>query len=500
MQEKISLLKTILAEVSDLRGSANLLNWDMQVNMPPGGAQARGDQIGTLSRLAHERFTSPEHGALLHNLLPETEKMDPDADDVRLIKTMLRRYEKQVRVPAAWVAEFATATTLSQQAWMEARQKDDFPLFQPHIEKIVAMVRDYCVFFEPYEHIYDPLLDGFEPGMKTADVLAIFEQLRPQQVSLIQQITTKPQVEDSFLRRKFDEEKQWAFSVGVLKEMGYDFSAGRLDRSVHPFTIEMGHGDIRITTRVMENFFNAALFSCMHEGGHGLYEQGIDPALYRTMLDEGASMALHESQSRLWENLVGRSHAFWRRYYPALQKVFPAELGDVSLDAFYKGINRVQSSLIRVEADEATYNLHIMLRLELEIALIDGSVRVADLPDAWRGKMRDYLGINPTNDREGVLQDIHWSDGLFGYFPTYALGNIIASQLWEHIAREISDLDEQIGRGDFSALLAWLRARLHRQGARFEPQETLRRAIGEEMNPRPYIHYLQRKFGQIYGL
>lgn len=499
MQEKITHLKTILAEVSDLKHSANLLNWDMQVNMPPGGAQARGDQLGTLSRLAHERFTSPQVEGLLRELLPVVEGMDADADEARLVKTILRRFEKLVRVPPAWVAEFATVTALSQQAWMDAKQKSDFPSFKPHLEKVVAMVRDYCAFFEPYDHIYDPLLDGFEPGMKTAEVQSVFGELRPQQVSLIQRITASPQVRNDFLHRTYPEEQQWAFSVGVLKDVGYNFSEGRLDRSVHPFTIEMGHGDIRITTRLMENFFNSSFFSCLHEGGHGLYEQGIDPALYRTLLDEGASMALHESQSRLWENLVGRSHAFWRHYYPSLQKVFPSQLGDVSLDAFYKGINRVQPSLIRVEADEATYNLHIMLRLELEIGLMEKSIQVADLPDAWMAKMKDYLGVLPANDGEGVLQDIHWSDGLFGYFPTYALGNVIASQLWEHIARDIPDLDEQIGRGDFSALLAWLRARLHREGARFEPQETLRRAIGEEMNARPYIDYLTSKFGQIYG-
>ncbi len=499
MQENIARLKTILTEVSDLRRSANLLNWDMQVNMPPGGAQTRGDQLGTLSRLAHERFTSTELGHLLQELLPAADALDGESDDARMIKTAARRYEKQVRVPAAWVAEFATVTALSQQAWMEAKHKNDFPMFRPHLEKVVGMVRDYAAFFEPYDHIYDPLLDGFEPGMKTRDVLAIFEDLRPQQVALIQQITSKPQVEDGFLHRNFDEEKQWVFSVGVLKEIGYNFAEGRLDRSVHPFTIEMGHGDIRITTRVMEGFFNSAFFSCMHEGGHGLYEQGIPQALYRTMLDEGASMALHESQSRLWENLVGRSFAFWHHYYPLLQRVFPAQLSDISLDAFYKGINRVQPSLIRVEADEATYNLHIMLRLELEIGLIDGRLHVQDLPGAWREKMQAYLGITPANDSEGVLQDIHWADGLLGYFPTYALGNIIAAQLWEHVAKDIPDLDEQIGRGEFTALLAWLRSRLHQQGARFEPQETLQRAIGEEMDAGPYLRYLKTKFGRIYG-
>ncbi len=500
MQDKMTRLKDILAEVADLRRAANLLQWDMQVYMPPGGAETRGDQLGTLSRLAHEKFTSVEMGELLRELKANGTGFKAESDDARIIDMTSISYDKQIKVPAAWVAEFASVTTVAQSVWAEAKSHSDFNKFRPYLEKIVSLIKEFAGFFAPYTHIYDPLLDGFEPGMKTAEVQRIFENLRPQQVALIDAIRSKPQVRADFLHKKYDEESQWSYAVHVLKDIGYNFTEGRLDSSVHPFTTEMGHGDIRITTKIVPDYFSAGFFSCMHEGGHALYEQGVPKSLYRTGLDEGASMAIHESQSRLWENLVGRSLPFWQHYYPLLKKSFPSVLQDVNLETFYHGINRVEPSLIRVEADEATYNLHIMLRLELEIGLVEGSLAVEDLPSIWNEKMKAYLGIQPQNNAEGVLQDVHWSDGLFGYFPTYALGNIISAQLWEHISQDIADLDEQISRAHFGGLLKWLRTRLHHLGARYEPQDTLQRAIGERIDPQPYLRYLQKKFGQIYNL
>jgi len=499
METKLKHLKTLLAEVADLDHTASLLGWDQQTYMPPGGAAERGNHLATISRLAHIKFTSEEVGQLLEDLKPYASQLDPDSDDARLIKVTAREYEKRIKVPPEMVAEFAQATTAAHPAWEKARKDNDFPFFQPHLEKLVDLRKRYADLFAPYEHVYDPLLDDFEPGMKTADVKAIFDTLRPQQVALVQMIAESEQVDDSFLHQPFDEQKQWDFGVEVITKFGYDWQRGRQDRSSHPFTTNFGIDDVRITTRIYPDFLNSGLFSTLHEAGHALYELGIDPALSRSPLAGGASLAVHESQSRLWENLVGRSLPFWEGLYPRLQEYFPSQLRNVDLETFYRGINKVQPSLIRVEADEATYNLHIMLRLELEIAMMEGTLAVKDLPEAWNSRMEEYLGITPPNDADGVLQDIHWSGGMIGYFPTYALGNLISVQLWETINEALPDLESQIRRGEFGALLGWLRENLHRHGAKFEPQEIVERITGSKIDPAPYIRYLQTKFGAIYG-
>jgi carboxypeptidase Taq len=398
------------------------------------------------------------------------------------------------------VAEFAQITTAAFAAWEEARAESNFAKFQPHLEKVVEWKRRYAALFAPYEHVYDALLDDFEPGMKTAEVKAIFGALRPQQVELIKAISERPQVNDSFLHQPFDERKQWDFGIEIAQKFGYDLSRGRQDKAAHPFTTSFSVDDVRITTRFMPDFFSSAFFSTTHETGHALYDMGFDPALRRTLLADGASLAVHESQSRMWENLVGRSFTFWEGHYPRLQEYFPSQLGNVSLEAFYKGINKVEPSLIRVEADEATYNLHIMLRLEIEIALMEGSVEVKDLPEIWNARMQEYLGVTPPNDAKGVLQDIHWSNGYIGYFSTYALGNLISLQLWERINADIPDLSDRIRRGDFSALLGWLREKIHRHGSKFEPQELVQRVTGSKIDPAPYVRYLRTKFGEIYGI
>ena len=344
------------------------------------------------------------------------------------------------------------------------------------------------------------MLDNFEPGIKTSEVKAIFEALRPQQVALIQAIAERPQVDDSFFKLDYDEQNQWDFGVEIATAFGFDWKRGRQDRSTHPFSSSMGITDVRITTRFEKGLGASAFFSTAHETGHALYEQGISPIWSRTSLEGGASLAIHESQSRMWENLVGRSMPFWEHFYPRFQQLFPAQLGNISLETFYKGINKVERSLIRVEADEATYNLHIMLRLELEIAMVEGKIAVKDLPEAWNARMKDYLGIVPPNDAQGVLQDIHWSGGMFGYFSTYALGNLISAQLLEKFKTTQPDFDDQMRQGDFSNLLAWLRSNIHQHGRKYEPQELVQRITGSTIDPAPYIRYLKSKYSQIYGL
>jgi carboxypeptidase Taq len=500
MEEKLAQLKNKIAEISDLNQVGALLGWDQQTYMPPGGAEARGNQQALIGRLAQEWSTAPELGKLIDELKPYAESLDPDSDDARFIKVSARDFAKATCVPTEYVVEFAKATTLANQAWIDARQKSDFSIFQPHLEKIVDLRRKYAAFFPQFEHPYDALLDDFEPGMKTEDVKSIFTSLRPRQVELIQAISEQKRVDDSFLHQAFDEQKQLDFGVEVITRFGYDWKTGRQDKSAHPFTVGISLSDVRITTRVDPNFLNPMLFGTMHECGHALYGMGVAPSLDRTGLEGGASLAVHESQSRMWENLVGRSLPFWEFFYPRLQEVFPAQLGKVKLDRFYKGINKVQPSLIRVEADEATYNLHIMLRLEIEIAVIEGKLAVKDLPEYWNTKMKEYLGLTPANDAVGVLQDIHWSFGGFGYFSTYALGNLVSAQLWEKINQDIPDLADQIRAGKFEALLAWLKTKIHVHGRKFEPQELVQKVTGSKIDPAPYMRYLHKKYGEIYNL
>jgi carboxypeptidase Taq len=499
MHEKLEQLRTLVADIADLTNVSAVLGWDQQTYMPPGGAEGRGNQLALVQKLTHERATSPELGKLLDDLVPVAAGLDPDSDDARLVKVTRRAYDKATRVPTEHVVAFTQATTLGQQAWVEARAKSDFSIFRPHLEKIFALRREYATFFPEAQHPYDPLLDDFEPGMKTAEVKAIFGSLRPQQVELIKAIAARPQVDDSFLHQAFDEQKQWDFGVQVISKFGYDWQRGRQDKAAHPFTTAFGLNDVRITTRIDPAFLNPMLFGTMHECGHALYGLGFAAALERTGLDAGASFAVHESQSRMWENLVGRSRPFWEHFYPALKKTFP-QLKAVKLEDFYRGINRVEPSLIRVEADEATYNLHIMLRLEIEIALMEAKVEVKDLPALWNARMQEYLGVTPPDDARGVLQDIHWSAGYIGYFPTYALGNLVSAQLWEKINQDLPDLSDQIRVGKFEALLAWLRDKVHRHGAKFEPQELVERLTGSKIDPAAYMRYLKAKFGEIYGL
>jgi len=500
MEGKLNQLKTIQAELSDLSQVVGLLGWDQQVNMPPGAAEARGNQMATLQHLIHIKSITPEIGQLIEDLSEAAKDIDPASDDARLIKVSKRNYEKATKVPPAFTARFARVTTMAQEAWAQARTENDFSKFQPHLEKIVDLAKEFAEYFAPYDHVYDPMLDQFEPGMKTAAVKEIFDALRPQQVELIKAITDSPQVDDSFLHQKYDEQKQWDFGVAVITKYGYDWNRGRQDKTVHPFTTEFSRNDVRITTRIDPKYIGSALFSTLHECGHGLYEQGSSPDYERSVLASGSSLAIHESQSRMYENLIGRSLPFWEHFYPQLQETFPAQLGNVDLQSFYKGINKVEPSLVRVEADEATYNMHIMLRLEIEIAIMEGSLAVKDLPEVWNTRMQEYLGVTPTNDSEGVLQDIHWSFGGIGYFSTYALGNLISAQMWEKINMDIPDLDDQIRKGEFGSLLEWLVENVHKHGKKYEPQELVERVTGAKINPAPYMRYLKSKYTSIYGI
>ncbi|MFN8387191.1 MAG: carboxypeptidase M32 [Anaerolineales bacterium] len=497
MSEKLDQLKAILGEVSDIGHSAAVLGWDQQVNMPPAGGEARGQQLGTLGKIAQEKFIADEVGKLLDDLKSE---FDSGSNEAAMIRVAKRNYDKAKRVPPSFVVEQAIVTSKAFEAWVEAKGKSDYSIFQPHLEKVVELVHKYISFHPKADHPYDTLLDDFEPGMKTADVKVIFNELRPQQVELIKAIAASKQVKDDFLHKKYNEKKLWDFSEEIVKQFGYDFSRGRQDKAAHPFMTSFSLNDVRITNRFESDNPLATLFSAMHESGHAMYEQGINPDFERTPLEGGTSLAVHESQSRMWENLVGRSLPFWEFFYPKLKKAFASQLGNVNLKTFHKGINKVEPSLIRVNADEATYNLHIMLRLELEIAMVEGKVNFKDLPEIWNTKMKEYLGVTPPNDAKGVLQDIHWSGGAIGYFSTYALGNLVSAQLWEKINKDIKGLDDKIRKGDFSELLGWLRKNIHQYGQKFESQTLIQNVTGSKITPAPYVRYLKKKYSEIYGL
>lgn len=498
MSDKLEMLKERLGEVADLERAASVLGWDQQVNMPPGGNEARGQQLATLSKIAQEKFITDEVGRLIDDLKQDLN--GAETDEAALVRVAARNYDKARRVPPSFIAEQAIVTSKAFEAWKEARSKSDFSIFQSHLEKVVELVHKYISFFPPGDHPYDTLLDDFEPGMKTADVKAIFDGLRPKQVKLVKAISASKQVKDTFLFKKYNEKKLIDFGVDVITRFGYDWTRGRQDKAPHPFETTFSVNDVRITTRYENDNPLATLFSTMHEAGHAMYEQGVNPAYERTPLGGGTSLAIHESQSRLWENLVGRSLPFWEHFYPSLKKLFASQLDGVSLKTFYKAINKVEPSLIRVNADEATYNMHIMLRLELEIGMVEGMIAVKDLPEIWNAKMQEYLGITPPDNARGVLQDIHWSGGAIGYFSTYALGNLVSVQLWEKINNDIRNLDDQIRKGDFGELLAWLRKNIHQYGQKYEPQTLVEKVTSSKISPEPYVRYLTKKYSEIYGL
>jgi carboxypeptidase Taq len=487
-------LHTLIGEVIDLKHAADLIEWDERVYMPSNAATVHGEMSATLRRIAHERFISREVADAIEAAKEHVAGDTGDSDASRMVAVTARDYEKATCVPADFVAEHAAVVSAAQHAWAQARAESKFALFQPHLEKVIDLKRRYVTFFPPADHPYDVLLDEYEPGMKTADVKQLFGQLRPRQVALIRRLADRPAPAHGFLSASYSEADLWAFAVDVITAFGFDWTRGRQDKSVHPFAMGIGSDDVRITTRWVEGQPLSLLFGTMHEAGHALYEQGVSPRHRRSVLEGGASLGIHESQSRLWENLVGRSRAFWEHFFPKLQARCPSQLAGVTIDGFCAAINRVQPSLIRVEADEATYNLHVMLRVELELALVEGTVSVADLPEAWKARTQEYLGLTPPDDAKGVLQDIHWSAGLFGYFATYTLGNVIAAQLWSRYQQAHPSRDAEIQSGEFAPLLSWLRSELHQHGRKYQPLELVERITGSGIDPEPYLHYLEQKY------
>lgn len=501
MTTALDQLKARLGEIQDLRRANAILGWDQQTYMPPGGSHARAEQSATLQKISHEMFTSDVTGRLIDAAASETDKLDADSDEARLIRVTRRDYHKARKVPADLVAEIARVTGQAIDVWTQARAKSEWAPFEPYLEKIVELDRKLAEALGYTDRMYDALLDQYEPDMKTAQVQAVFDAIKPDLIGLVKTIAARAdRVSDEVLHREYDEQQQWNFGLEVIKRYGFDFGRGRQDKSVHPFTTSFSIGDVRITTRVDRHFISPALFGTLHECGHALYEQGINQSLERTLLADGASLGIHESQSRMWENLVGRSRPFWKFFFPKLKEFFPAQLADQTDESFYRAANKVSPSLIRVEADEVMYGLHIMLRFELENDMLERKIKIADVPEVWNAKMQEFVGITPPTTKDGALQDVHWSIGAIGYFPTYQLGNLIAVQLWEKINADIPDLSDQIARGEFGSLLSWLRTHLHQHGRKFTSVELLERITGGGLNPAPYLKYLKAKYSDVYGL
>ena len=498
MPGKMDRLKEIVAEAMDLNHVQFLLQWDQQVCMPPGGEEDRSHAMAIIARFLHDKFTNEEIQSLATDVAHKGD-IEPGSEDAYLLRSVTREIKKQTRIPARWVEEFALVTTRAHGAWARARHESNFGHFLPFMQKIVEMRGEYASFFAPYDHIYDPLLDDFEPGMKTFDVISVFDAIKPRQIELVQRIQQSRPVEDSFLHRPYSETGQMEFNRSVLSTIGLDWNRCKLDFSAHPFTMSMGTGDVRLTTRFDANNGLSSFFSCVHEGGHALYESGIPRSVSRSLLGRLDAMAAHESQSRLWENLIGRSKPFWKFFFPQLKNLFPIQLEGIHLDQFYKGINKSEPSLIRVESDEATYNLHIFLRMEIEIQLLTGQCRVKDLPELWNAKMREMLGLTPPDDARGVLQDVHWSSGYFGYFPTYALGNVISAQIWDTIRGAFPDIEERIAEGRFDTLLNWLKQHIFSHSAKYSTQELMKISTGSTIKSEHYIQYLENKYSEIYS-
>ena len=500
MPAPIEALRTHLAPIEDLKATAAVLRWDQETHMPEGGAEARAQQLSTLQSTAHKRFVAEETGELLDRAADAVGDADPLDPDAALVRVTRRDHERAVRIPSSLVAELSKATSQAQQAWTQARQNDDFSRFAPHLERLVELSVEKAEAIGYEDEPYDALLTEYEPGRTTAEVNALFDTLREDLVPFVDAIGDAPPIDDSLLRGTYPQAEQQAFGRSVIADFGYDFDRGRQDVSAHPFTTAFSPDDVRLTTRYDEDNVASALFSTIHEAGHGLYEQGIAPSLARTPLGDGTALSTHESQARLWENHIGRSRPFWRHYLPRLKDTFPDALGDAALEPFYRAINRVTPSLIRVEADEVTYHLHVMLRVELERGLIDGSVSVNDLPERWNAAMDEYLGVVPETDAKGVLQDVHWSQGAFGYFPTYTLGTLTAAQLMEAIQDDLPDLPEQIADGRFAPLLDWLRTHIHQHGRVLDAPDLLERATGEALSTEAWLRYARDKFGALYNL
>jgi carboxypeptidase Taq len=492
-------LKHRLSEICDLNAAKSVLTWDQATYMPNGGAVARSRQAAMLKRLAHERSVDPALGRLIDRLEPQGDKLR--ADDASLIRIARRDFERAVRVPAEYVARANAHSSASYNAWILARPANDFAAMVPFLEKTLKLSQEYASFFAPYDHIADPMIDEADEGMTAATIQRLFSELRRELIPLVRAICDQPPTDDGCLRRSFGEAAQLGFGLSVARQMGYDLERGRLDKTHHPFCTRFATGDVRITTRVSKDHIGDALFSTLHEAGHAIYEQGVNAAYEGTPLGRGVLSGIHESQSRLWENVVARSRPFWDYYYPALQRTFPDELGSVPLETFYRAVNKVERSLIRTDADEVTYNLHIMLRFDLELKLLEGRLQVKDLPEAWRAGMQADIGVAPPDDRDGCLQDVHWFfERIGGEFQGYAIGNILSAQFFTAAIKAHPDILSEIAWGRFSTLHGWLTDNIYRHGRTLTPDEIVIRTTGSPMTMAPYLAYLRTKYGEIYRL
>jgi carboxypeptidase Taq len=501
MEKKLSQLRQRLTEINDLDMASALLSWDQSTYMPRGGAEARGRQMATLAKISQQKFIDPVIGKLLDDLRPYEESLPYESDDASLIRVTRNDYERALKIPPEFLSDMNIHGAASYQAWSEARPANDFRKTQPFLEKTLDISRKFANFYPGYEHIADPLIDLFDFGMKASSVKQLFTDLRAELVPIVKAITSLPPANDSILHEHFPEEQQRRFGENVIRKLGYDFNRGRIDKTPHPFMTKFSLGDVRITTRVKENFLSEMLFSNIHEAGHAMYEQGIDMAYEATPLGSGTSSGVHESQSRTWENIVGRSRGFWEYFFPILQNQFPGQLKNISLEQFYQAVNKVERSLIRTDADEVTYNLHVMMRFDFELQMLEGSLSIRDLPEAWHERFEKDFGITPKEDRDGVLQDAHWYAGIIGgNFQGYTIGNILSAQFYAAALKAHPEINAEMSQGKFSTLHGWLRENLYRHGRKFTAPEIVQRATGSRLTIAPYIHYLKTKYAGLYSL
>ena len=494
-------LVTAVKEISLLGTSASVLHWDQETYMPPKGAENRGNQVSLLARLAHEQFTDAKIGNLLGEVENSDQVKDPASDAAVNARELRRAYDRATKIPATLVAEISKTAVLGHHAWIDARKHADYGKFKPWLAKMLDLRKQEanCVGYQTV--IYDALLDEYEPHETTANLVRVFESLRDPLIELVGKIKSSPRKAPvEILERHYPAAAQEFFARDAARAVGFDFDAGRLDVSVHPFCTDFSPLDVRMTTRYDESYFGDAFFGVLHETGHALYGQGLPVAHLGTPLGEPVSLGIHESQSRLWENLVGRSRAFWEHFYPKAQTIFAQQLKDVTPDQWYFAINDVRPSFIRTESDEATYNLHILLRFEMEQAMLSGDLGVDDVPGAWNERMQKYFGLTPPDDSKGCLQDTHWSGGALGYFPTYTLGNLYAAQFFEQARKDLGDLDAMFARGEFQPLLAWLRENIHRHGKRYTARELVNNITGRELSAEPLLNHLRQKASELYGV
>ncbi|MBT4359359.1 MAG: carboxypeptidase M32 [Candidatus Marinimicrobia bacterium] len=504
MEPREIILKELL-DASHLQGIEALLGWDQETYMPEGAGAARSEQVAYITTLMHSKLVgNPLKTALEELIDPKTGElriMTLSDRETRQLKEIWRDYRQESLLPTEFVTDLAKHASVSQQAWVRARKDNDFAFFEPFLTKMVQLQKEKANYLGGGATPYDSLLDQFEPEMTSEKVASLFTEIRARLVPLIQNIReVKHRVNGSVLTKEYDMDKQWDFGITMLEAIGFDSNIGRQDRSAHPFTTSTHPTDVRTTTRLRENDLKSALLSTLHEGGHALYEQGLPTEEYGNPLGQSISLGIHESQSRMWENLVGLSPSFWRYAYPKLQAKFPDQLRNTDRDMFFAAMNRVRPSLIRVEADEATYNLHIMLRFEIEKMIINENFPVAELPQLWNDKMEEYLGVRPSTDSEGVLQDVHWSFGAFGYFPTYTLGNLYSVQFYNQAKQDLPGLDESCARGDFSSLLGWLREHIHSVGRGRKAEELVQEVTGQALSAQPFMDYLESKYKAIYSI